>query len=200
MAAPKGNKFALGNKGGRPRKWTPAKRKELLELFHKYIEETEIPVIAEFAYLNWISLQKLYEFDEFRESLKIAITKKQANLEKGGLGNKINTTMAIFSLKQLGWSDNQFPAGLLPTAPGDDNQNQFTLGIVLIKAPQGSNPKDNGWADHPKKINMMKYEDAKYTEVKAKPKKPRKKTASASKKRATKKSNPKRNNPPSGTT
>ena len=200
MAAPKGNQYALGNKGGRPKKWTPAKRKELLDKFYEYIEKSDIPIIAEFAYQHWISDKTLYTFDEFVEPIKIAVTKKKAQLELGGLGNQINTTMAIFSLKQLGWSDNQFPAGLLPTAPGDDNQNQFTLGIVLIKAPQGSNPKDNGWADHPKKINMMKYEDAKYTEIKAKPKKPRKKTASASKKRATKKSNPKRNNPPSGTT
>jgi len=31
---------------------------------------------------------------------------KEVNLEKGSLSDKIDTRMAIFSLKQLGWSNN----------------------------------------------------------------------------------------------
>jgi hypothetical protein len=33
------------------------------------------------------------------------LTKKEAQLERKALYNEINVSMAIFSLKQLGWSD-----------------------------------------------------------------------------------------------
>ena len=54
------------------------------------------------------------------------ICKKEANLEKGLLGNVLNPTGAVFSLKQLGWSDRQ---------EIDINQNvQFKFDIAYVNA------------------------------------------------------------------
>ena len=72
-----------------------------------YIEDTEIPIICEFCYLNDIRRERIYEFgrenEEFSHTLKKCIYKKEAQLEKLGLIGACNPTMAIFSLKQLGW-------------------------------------------------------------------------------------------------
>jgi len=88
-------------------------RKKLTKILQKsiekkllaYIESTEIPIIAEFAYINDIRRTSLYEHPYLRDTLKRAIDKKEAQLERKALNNEINTTMAIFSLKQLGWKD-----------------------------------------------------------------------------------------------
>jgi len=93
--------------GGRPKKYTKEVKQDILAKFEKYIDETEIPIIAEFAYLNNIIRQKLYEFPEFCDTIKRAIDKKESTLESLALRGKINVTMAIFSLKQLGWKDKQ---------------------------------------------------------------------------------------------
>jgi len=92
-------------KVGRKVKYTKDYLNEINEKLNKYIDEEDIPILAEFAYLNNIPRQKLYEFKELNDAIKKAITKKEANLEKGGLTGSINITMAIFSLKQLGWKD-----------------------------------------------------------------------------------------------
>lgn len=91
--------------GGRPRKYNKQEVQELIQKFEEYIKKTTVPIISEFAYKNNILRESLYDYPEFSTVLKKAIDKKTANLEIGALGNKINTAMAIFSLKQLGWSD-----------------------------------------------------------------------------------------------
>jgi len=92
------------NKGGRPRIYTTEFNIELKEKLEKYIDETDIPIVAEFAYQNFIPRQKLYEFAELNDSIKRLIDKKETALERKGLLS--NNTMCIFSLKQLGWKDN----------------------------------------------------------------------------------------------
>ena len=89
---------------GRPRK---ANRKALAKAMEQYIEETEIPIIAEFAWKNNVLRESLYDWPEFSTLLKACTTKKEAELERLASQGKINVTMAIFSLKQLGWSDKQ---------------------------------------------------------------------------------------------
>lgn len=89
----------------RPFKYTKNVKKRLLKEFLAYIDETPIPIVAEFAYTHNISRQRLYEMPELSDAIKLCIAKKEANLEKFALANKINTTMAVFSLKQLGWTD-----------------------------------------------------------------------------------------------
>lgn len=95
----------MRKKIGRPPKLQEHDLQELVEKFDKYIEETEIPIISEFAYLNNIEKTYLYDRAEFSTLLKKCIAKKESQLEKGSLMGVLNSTQAIFSLKQLGWSD-----------------------------------------------------------------------------------------------
>ena len=89
-------------KRGAPRKHD---RDELLALLENYIEKTQIPILSEFAWKHGLHRQKLYEMPELSDAIKRCITKKEAALEAGALRGDINPTMAIFSLKQIGWND-----------------------------------------------------------------------------------------------
>lgn len=90
---------------GRPIEWTKKRKAALLADFLTYIDESDIPIIAEFCAKNHLYRQLMYDFEEFSDAIKQCTTKKEAALESLGLTNNINSTMAIFSLKQLGWKD-----------------------------------------------------------------------------------------------
>ena len=94
---------------GRPKKYTNKYITELAKRLEGYIDKTDVPILKEFAHTSHISSQRLYEFEkeneEFSEAIKRLRDKKEAQLEKLGLLNVINPTMAIFSLKQMGWKD-----------------------------------------------------------------------------------------------
>lgn len=96
-------------KRGRPVTWTEEKLDDLANRCIKYTEETEIPILAEFCYENGILREQIYELAKKSDILSYAIksimNKKQTQLEKKALNGEINTTMAVFSLKQMGWSD-----------------------------------------------------------------------------------------------
>lgn len=94
-------------KVGRPPKVKEADMPELVRKFEQYIEETEIPIIAEFAYKNGFGKQYFHEREEFSNLIKRAMAKKEAALEIGSLRGTLNATQAIFSLKQMGWRDKQ---------------------------------------------------------------------------------------------
>ena len=85
------------------------KYENIAEMLEKYVDDAEIPVLAEFAYKNNLTREYLYTLSKTDERLFNAIkkcaTKKEAVLELGTLTGKYEKTMAIFSLKQLGWSD-----------------------------------------------------------------------------------------------
>jgi hypothetical protein len=97
----------MGRGRGQPRKYNKDQVKKLVNDFEKYINETDIPIIAEFAYMNDIHREIIYDYSEFSTLRKKAINKKEAQLEKLGLLNVLNPALAIFSLKQLGWRDKQ---------------------------------------------------------------------------------------------
>lgn len=80
---------------------------ELLAAFADYIDNTDIPILAEFAFQNNMLRETIYKYDEFSTLRKRCIDKKEAMLERKGLLGEIDKSMAIFSLKQLGWSDRQ---------------------------------------------------------------------------------------------
>lgn len=80
-------------------------RRKVLQAFDEYIDQTEIPIVAEFATLQKLSREFLYSNEEFADAISRCTFKKEAALERQALTGKVNTTMAIFSLKQLGWSD-----------------------------------------------------------------------------------------------
>lgn len=82
-------------------------RVELLRKLNEYIDITAIPIVSEFAYTNGMHRQQLYEMPELADALKRCITKKEFALESKALSGGCNVTMAIFSLKQIGWKDQQ---------------------------------------------------------------------------------------------
>jgi len=87
--------------------YTVEAQKKIVAKIEKYIKETDIPIVAEFAYLNEKRRQTLYDHPLLSDAIKKLIEKKEFALERQGLENKVNTGMAIFSLKQLGWTDKQ---------------------------------------------------------------------------------------------
>jgi len=124
MAAPKGNKYALGNNGGCPPAFkTP---QELQEKIQQYFNEgvkkrtvllgkapnqtsieLEVPTITGLSYfLGFESRQSFYDYEkrnEFSYIVKRARlfieTEYEECLQYG------NTTGAIFALKNMGWTD-----------------------------------------------------------------------------------------------
>ena len=98
-------------KRGRPVKWTEEKLDELAERLMQYTEDTKIPILAGFCYENGIIREQIYELAQKNVNLSYAIKaimeRKQNQLETLALDGDINGSMAIFSLKQLGWSDKQ---------------------------------------------------------------------------------------------
>lgn len=92
----------MADTGGRPREHN---REQLAVDFARYIETTEIPIAAEFAARQRLPKSYLYQCEEFAELLSLCTSKKEAALERQALTGAVNVTMAIFSLKQLGWKD-----------------------------------------------------------------------------------------------
>lgn len=83
----------------------------IVEQIELYLEREEIPILKELCYeQNWD-----YDYfmvlrgrdEEVDRSIKKLINRKEAQLEKLALLGKIDKTMAVFSLKQLGWKDRQ---------------------------------------------------------------------------------------------
>jgi hypothetical protein len=95
--------------GGRPVIYTEEAVRDICDKLIEYTNNTPIPIIAKFAGLNDMTRQRLYEFaktyDWFSDAMKKCTDKKEAALEEMALANDINVSMAIFSLKQLGWTD-----------------------------------------------------------------------------------------------
>lgn len=85
------------------------KYKDIAEKLEDYVEKADIPVLAEFAYKNDLTREYLYTLSKedarLFNAIKKCTTKKEAVLEIGALKGELDKTMAIFSLKQLGWSD-----------------------------------------------------------------------------------------------
>lgn len=89
---------------------------DLLNDLDGYIASATPPIVAEYAHLHGITRQRLYSLADEKKAagdsrLFDAIRKlsesKEIALERGGLTGKYAANMAIFSLKQLGWSDKQ---------------------------------------------------------------------------------------------
>lgn len=106
MAAPKGNKFALGNKGGRPAVYnTPDELRDAIEEFFDYCNETnEKATITGLAlYLGFSSRSSLDDYinrgNEFSAVIKRGKLAVENSYELSG------QTIDIFALKNMGWSD-----------------------------------------------------------------------------------------------
>lgn len=83
------------------------------------VKQKEVPILKEvfvkkgwdYMYVTQILNGKLLEQkpsdDRLDRSIKNLINAKEYMLERLGLKGKINSTLAVFSLKQLGWRDQQ---------------------------------------------------------------------------------------------
>ena len=89
---------------GRPRVYD---RDAIGLAFEQYIEQTEIPILAEFATKHKLHKQFMYDCPEFADLVKRCLSKKESALERMAVAGNVNCAMAIFSLKQMGWSDRQ---------------------------------------------------------------------------------------------
>lgn len=120
MAAPKGNKFAEGNQGGRPPVFkTPEEMQERIDAYFNGgankrqvvtlsgILEVPALTMSGLAYfLGFSSRNSLYDYDEneeFSGILKKARLKIEMNYEERLAEGK--PTGAIFALKNMGWED-----------------------------------------------------------------------------------------------
>jgi hypothetical protein len=93
--------------GGAPPIYTKEKLAKMKKQIEAYTEKADIPILAECATEMDVLRQRLYEYPELSDAIKKLIQKKESQLEKLASFNVINTSMAIFSLKQIGWRDKQ---------------------------------------------------------------------------------------------
>jgi hypothetical protein len=120
MAAPKGNKYAIGNSGGRPPMYnSPEEIAPVIDEYFEYIkgekkegeeewERTPEPatITGLALYLGFDGRQSLYDYrdkQEFSVIIKKAISRVEHNYEKA-LSYQ-SPTGAIFALKNMGWKD-----------------------------------------------------------------------------------------------
>ena len=98
-------------KKGRPPK---VNIEDLISDVDEYIQSANPPIVAEYAIMHGITRQYLYELAKKKEdegdpalsdTIKKIVDSKAIMLERNGLLGKYQPTMAIFSLKQLGWKD-----------------------------------------------------------------------------------------------
>jgi hypothetical protein len=87
--------------------YTPERLEQIENDILEYTENTEIPVLAEFAYLNGIIREELYKHKELSYAIKMLMAKKEYSLERKAIDGTVIPSFAIFSLKQMGWTDKQ---------------------------------------------------------------------------------------------
>lgn len=111
MAAPKGNKNAIGNNGGRPPFFnTPEELEDRVRDFFETMKEGKLwPTICGLAlHLGFCDRQSLYDYEkkvEFSGIIKKARLMVEMSYEQR-LGNQ-SCAGAIFALKNMGWRDKQ---------------------------------------------------------------------------------------------
>lgn len=96
--------------------WTEDEIVAIVKSINEYIDSVEIPIIKEWMFKNDVSVRK---FDKHRfelvkrgdyrveDAFDRLLNKKEYILEYMALYNLVNYKMAMFSLKQLGWTDKQ---------------------------------------------------------------------------------------------
>jgi hypothetical protein len=106
MAAPTGNKYALGNTGGRPAHYdTPEElRDSTLAFFDHCIEHNIKATITGLAlYLGFSSRSSFDDYEERSEEFSYII--KRAKLAVENSYELSGQTIDIFALKNMGWKD-----------------------------------------------------------------------------------------------
>jgi hypothetical protein len=117
MAAPKGNKFALFNKGGQPPKYKNADEliEKLNEYFESYLPDNE-PVlgfkpttVGLALYLGFADRRSIYDYRDRSEEYSYIIKKALSLIEMKYEQMLESKTYAgaIFALKNMGWTDSK---------------------------------------------------------------------------------------------
>lgn len=119
------------NKMGRPPK---VNIDDLINDADDYIKKADPPIVNEYAHLHNITGNYLYHLadkleakgePELKHTIKKIAEAKAITLEKKALKGRYNASMAIFSLKQLGWKDKQEEK-----SDDDDMVKQFLEKII----------------------------------------------------------------------
>lgn len=75
-----------------------------------YTKQTEYPILKELCYLKHYNYDYVMQLqrnnEELSQSIKELLYKKESYLEREGIKGNLAQTMAVFTLKQLGWRDN----------------------------------------------------------------------------------------------
>lgn len=109
MPAPKGNQYAIGNKGGQPPLYSCAEDLEnkIIEYFDYCNENNEPLTVTGLAlFLGFESRQSLYDYKKknvYSYIIKRATLVIENGYEKNLHGDK--NTGSIFALKNMGWID-----------------------------------------------------------------------------------------------
>lgn len=136
MAAPLGNKFAIGNTGGRPPKFETreALGAEISAFFDSCKEEGIKATVTGLAlYLGFCSRSSLDDYAEKGEEFSYTVKRGKLAVENA---YEINgQTIDIFALKNMGWRDRT------EVAPVDTEGNsiQPVINITVVQ-PDSSSP------------------------------------------------------------
>lgn len=138
MTAHIGNKFAEGNEGGRPTKFTA----DTLKIAQEYIADCEdstddngrlnvsLPTVAGLAIRLGVSRETIYawksEDKEFSDVYQELMAKQEVQLLNNGLSSKYNSNIVKLMLGKHGYSDKQELLG----KDGD----KLEMGVVILPA------------------------------------------------------------------
>lgn len=147
MPAPKENKYALGNNGGRPAVYGDPQELESKcnDYFRQCKEEKERPTITGLAlFLGFGDKSSLYDYRDkqpFSYIIKRALLKIESCLEQMLTGN--NVAGVIFALKNMGWRD-KYETELtgkdgkdLFAKMSEEELNDMIAGLLAVEATKG---------------------------------------------------------------
>ncbi len=94
--------------GGRPKKFTKKKVKELITKLNEYIDKKDIPKVEEFCFYNDISKDRIYHIPEFSYALARLKLKQCFVLQENALFRKTDVRFTKFMLiNNHKWADKQ---------------------------------------------------------------------------------------------
>lgn len=116
MPAPKGNKFAVGNSGQPPSKYTQEFMEQEAKAFILWFSQPENIYFKRFALERGYPPDELSRFAQksevFARALTFAKSWQECKIVEGALLNKLNSNFAKFAMTNLsGWTDKQQVSG-----------------------------------------------------------------------------------------
>lgn len=167
MGAPKGNKFAVGNEGGRPTLLKNAKHaKDLCDAYFEWIKGEayeDINVLGDIVFkwkrepepatitgltlfLGFESRQSFYDNCEKENEISYTLKKYRTQVENSYEKKLSGTTPtgSIFALKNMGWKDRTEVAPVTPEGESYQIEKPYsrTELIELIKQANGKSSAD----------------------------------------------------------